>query len=79
MSVAARFGGKAARCVAFLSRVNAPAFLENSKRKTPGPGRARCAEGAFGVFHNRCSTSPAAVINSSGHDAHSGAEYSLIS
>ena len=28
----ARFGGKAARCVAFLLRVSAPAFLENPKR-----------------------------------------------
>ena len=32
MSAAARFGEKAARCVAFLSRVSAPAFLENPKR-----------------------------------------------
>jgi len=32
MSAGARFGGKAARCVAFLLRVSALAFLENSKR-----------------------------------------------
>jgi hypothetical protein len=32
MSAGARFGGKAARCVAFLLRVSAPAFLENPKR-----------------------------------------------
>ena len=32
ISVAARFGGKATRCVAFLTRVSAPTFLENSKR-----------------------------------------------
>ena len=32
MSAAARFGGKAARCVAFLLRVSASAFLENPKR-----------------------------------------------
>ena len=32
MSAVARFGGKAARCVAFLLRVSAPAFLENPKR-----------------------------------------------
>ena len=32
MSAGARFGGKAARCVAFLLRVSASAFLENPKR-----------------------------------------------
>ena len=32
MSAGARFGGKAARCVAFLLRVSVPAFLENPKR-----------------------------------------------
>ena len=32
MSAGARFGGKAARCVAFLLRVSALAFLENSKQ-----------------------------------------------
>ncbi|MBR6710311.1 MAG: hypothetical protein IKI81_02145 [Selenomonadaceae bacterium] len=32
MSAGARFGVKAARCVAFLLRVSAPAFLENPKR-----------------------------------------------
>ena len=32
MSAGARFGGKATRCVAFLLRVSAPAFLENPKR-----------------------------------------------
>ena len=32
MSAGARFGGKPARCVAFLLRVSAPAFLENPKR-----------------------------------------------
>ena len=32
MSAAARFRGKAARCVAFLLRVSALAFLENPKR-----------------------------------------------
>ena len=32
MSTGARFGGKAARCVPFLLRVSAPAFLENPKR-----------------------------------------------
>ena len=32
MSAVARFGEKAARCVAFLLRVNAPACLENPTR-----------------------------------------------
>jgi hypothetical protein len=32
MSAGVRFGGKAARCVAFLLRVSASAFLENPKR-----------------------------------------------
>ena len=32
MSAVARFGGKAAHCVAFLLRVSASAFLENPKR-----------------------------------------------
>ena len=32
MSAGARRGGKAARCVAFLLRVSALAFLENPKR-----------------------------------------------
>ena len=32
MSAGARFGGKAVRCVAFLLRVSALAFLENQKR-----------------------------------------------
>ena len=32
MSAGAGFGGKAARCVAFLLRVSASAFLENPKR-----------------------------------------------
>ena len=32
MSAGARFDGKAARCVAFLLCVSAPAFLENPKR-----------------------------------------------
>ena len=31
-SAGARFGGKAARCAAFLLRVSALAFLENPKR-----------------------------------------------